>query len=516
LKKENFRRTAYTCLLLFAMSSVISACAQIQFPGIVTIPAPGLTRIAAPARTQIPSATATQQLNTQNHTALPSLPLPPTSQHAPRSLPNYTIAALIDYENMTMDVQQEIDVPNPSKSTITEMLLGVQPNRIPGVFELVELRYNNQTVNDYTLEGQRLQWKLTHPFLADQTARISVHYRLNLPTIEQGDPNLMRPQIFGVTPRQINLTDWYPMLVPYKDPDGWLLHDPWAYGEHLVYPSANFDVTLRFTDPTDVPEIASSGANQPGTDGSHYILQNGRDFVFAMGKQMKSKSDRVGNVTVNSFYYPGSENAGQAALDTTLQAVKTYSALFGNYSHQTLTVVQGDFNDGMEFDGLYYLSNSFYDQYDDSPKSFLVTVAAHETSHQWWFGRVANDQNNEPWMDEALATYCEKLFYEKNHPEALDWWWAYRIDFYQPEGKIDGSVPSYGGFTPYTNATYRQGARFFDELRQQIGDETFYAFLKDYAAQMDGKIANSADFFRILSEHNPADVSTLESKYFSK
>jgi len=143
-------------------------------------------------------------------------------------------------------------------------------------------------------------------------------------------------------------------------------------------------------------------------------------------------------------------------------------------------------------------------------------IAAHETSHQWWFGRVANDQNNQPWLDEALATYCEKLFYEKNYPEAVDWWWSYRINFYSPQGKIDGSVPSYAGFTPYTNATYRQGVHFLDDLRQQIGDEAFFSFLKDYATRMDGKIATTADFFHILGEHNQADISTLLSKYFSQ
>jgi aminopeptidase N len=129
---------------------------------------------------------------------------------------------------------------------------------------------------------------------------------------------------------------------------------------------------------------------------------------------------------------------------------------------------------------------------------------------------VASDQNDEPWLDEALASYCEKLFYEKNHPELVDWWWSYRVDFYQPAGKIDGSVPSYAGFTPYTNAVYKRGAHFFEDLRQAMGDDAFFAFLKDYATRMDGRIATRTDFFMLLQQHSQTDLSGLLSDYFSR
>jgi len=293
-----------------------------------------------------------------------------------------------------------------------------------------------------------------------------------------------------------------------------VLHDPWYYGEHLVYPLANFDVTLRFSNPSNMPQIASSGEAETIEGGEHYVLEKGRDFALAMGLQLTSKSTEVDGVTVISYYYPGAENAGLAVLDATTKAVKTYAELFGPYPHRTLSAVQGDFNDGMEFDGLYYLSNSFYNLYDGTDKNYLVMVAAHETSHQWWFGRVASDQSAQPWLDESLATYCEKLFYEKNYPNDVNWWWSYRVDFYQPDGKIDGNVASYGGFTTYTNATYRQGARFMDELRETIGEEAFFEFLVDYSLQMDGKIATSNDFFRILREHTQVDLSSLLTKYF--
>jgi aminopeptidase N len=168
----------------------------------------------------------------------------------------------------------------------------------------------------------------------------------------------------------------------------------------------------------------------------------------------------------------------------------------------------------MEFSGLFFLSFDFYNLYDGTPKGYLTIVAAHETSHQWWFETVANDQATQPWLDESLATYSERVFFESAYPDLVPWWWAYRVDYYQPEGYVDIPVADSGGFRPYTNAVYFRGAHFLEDLRTRIGDQAFFGFLQDYYQQEDGRIATSADFFRILRQHTSADFSDLLKAYF--
>jgi aminopeptidase N len=58
------------------------------------------------------------------------------------------------------------------------------------------------------------------------------------------------------------------------------------------------------------------------------------------------------------------------------------------------------------------------------------------------------------------------------------------------------------------------GARFLEELRGRTGDEIFFAFLKDYYTQFEGKRVTGADFFHVLREHTKADISDLMTKYF--
>jgi aminopeptidase N len=173
----------------------------------------------------------------------------------------------------------------------------------------------------------------------------------------------------------------------------------------------------------------------------------------------------------------------------------------------------------MEFDGLYFLSKDYYNWYTGSQAEFLVAIAAHETCHQWWYAMVGNDQALEPWLDEALCTYCERLYFEHLYPEGLDWWWTWRVDYYEPRGAIDITVydvpPEYGSYRDYRDVVYLQGARFLEDLRAQIGDEAFFAFLQDYLRRNTGRIAAASDFFSCLEEHTQAELSDLLRQYMS-
>jgi aminopeptidase N len=175
-----------------------------------------------------------------------------------------------------------------------------------------------------------------------------------------------------------------------------------------------------------------------------------------------------------------------------------------------------DFNDGMEYSAFFYLSRDFYNLYTNATDAvnYLIFVAAHETAHQWWFEQVGNDQAGQPWLDEALSTYSEHIFYEGAYPDLVSRWWAYRVDFYQPQGFVDIPIYEGQGFRPYTNAVYFRGAHFLDDLRQRLGDDIFFAFLQDYLNQEKGRIASSADFFSILKQHTQADYSDLVRQYF--
>jgi hypothetical protein len=419
----------------------------------------------------------------------------------------------MDYAAKSLSVDETILYPNHSGQPLNDLVLAVEPNLWANCFALTNLSLNDSPVADYKLDSQKLSFSLPAPLAPETSLTLKIQYTLNLPEIAPTDPNLSRPRIFGFSQKQINLTNWYPFIVP-NVAGQWVLHDPWYYGEHLVYDAADYVVNLKFADPANAPVVASSGAPTQNGDSTTYTLTSGRAFVLSASTEFLTSNVQVGNATVTSYYFPMYEAGGKAALNASAQALQIYSQRYGPYPHQTLAVVMGDFNDGMEFSGFFYLSRDFYNLYDGTLKNYLVFVAAHETAHQWWFEQVADDQAMQPWLDEALAIYSERVFYESIDPTLVPWWWSYRIDYYQPQGFVDIPIYSGGGFRPYTNAVYFRGAHFLEDLRTRIGDQAFFAFLQDYLKQENGKISTSTDFFRILRLHTQVDFSDLIKQYF--
>ena len=445
-------------------------------------------------------------------TSFPSPTVPPTPIPAPTRA-TYTLNTSVDYDAHTVAVDESIEYPNHTGGPLTSLVLAVVPNLWANSFALTSLSVDGVPVTNYTLNGQRLDLPLPIPLNPEKLAVLTIQYTLSLPFAEQEDPNISRPRIFGYTQAQMNLANWYPFIVPFMNGD-WVLHEPWFYGEHLVYDSADYKVNLKFANPANAPTVASSGAPEADGDATRYTLTAGRAFVFSMSRDFQVATEQVGDVTVSSYYSPPSKAAGRAALTASAQAIDIYSQRFGPYPHKSLSLVMADFNDGMEYSAFFYLPRDFYNLYDNTIQNYLVFVAAHETAHQWWFEQVANDQALQPWLDEALATYSERIYYEGLSPDLVPWWWSYRIDFYNPQGFVDIPIYDGQGFRPYTNAVYFRGAHFLEDLRVRLGDENFFAFLQDYLHQENGKISTSADFFRILREHTKTDFSDLMRQYF--
>lgn len=453
--------------------------------------------------------------------SLLATPLPTAIPQAlPR--PRYQITATLDYRNHHLSVEERIEYTNTSDESIPDLVLIIEPLRYPAVFRLNRLAWEDgRSIEGIIWEVNRLRFSLPQALKPGERLALNFEYELNLPS---PDPAYYgRPVPFGYTVRQTNLVDWYPFIPPYVPGQGWLVHDPWFYGEHLVYETAEFQVDFRLA---DAPSSATAGGGQAltvaasapaSTDGEwyHYHLPVARNFALSASDMYQVLTTTVGDVTVLGYAFPFHARAGEAALKTTADALLLFNRLYGLYPHTTLSVVEADFLDGMEYDGLYFLSNGFYNLYNGSPGEYLSAIAAHETSHQWFYGLVGNDQAMEPWLDEALATYSERLFYENLYPQALDWWWEYRVRYYQPHGWVDGTIYNPEGYRSYRDAVYLNGAMFLEDLRNRVGDQVFFAFLSDYIRRFSYQRSTTQDFFTLLRQHTAISIEDLVHLYLN-
>jgi aminopeptidase N len=291
-----------------------------------------------------------------------------------------------------------------------------------------------------------------------------------------------------------------------------VLHDEYYLGEHLVYDAADFEVNVRTTEAG--PTFAASGVAEPNNEWTRYRLFGARSFALSASDRFQVVDATAGAAVIRAYYFPGYETEGLAILNAAVRAVGLFESQFGPYPYGSLSIVQSDLNDGQEYDGLVFLATKFYNEYDGSARSNLVTIGVHEIAHQWWFGLVGSDQAMEPWLDEALAVYSEAVFYKYIYPNSLDWWWQWRVNYFGPSGFVDSSVYEAPTFRAYVNASYLNGANFLEALNYRMGDDAFFAFLKDYASRYGRGHATAYDFFAVARQNTTADISDLVRAYF--
>lgn len=136
---------------------------------------------------------------------------------------------------------------------------------------------------------------------------------------------------------------------------------------------------------------------------------------------------------IHSYVFMEAQDAGKAVTEIAAQALKLFGELYYPYPREMLTIVAG-FLHNMEMDGMVMISYGVFDYYNDTLKTNLTILTPHELSHQWFYSLIGNDQAKEPWLDEALATYHEVLYYQRYHPDLVQWWWDNRVSGFAPQG----------------------------------------------------------------------------------
>jgi hypothetical protein len=447
-------------------------------------------------------------------------PQPPTPQPSPTSTPplplnglqtRYQIDLTVDYYNHNASVSQVINYTNKTSVDLADLLLVVSPLYYEGSFSLIQLSdANDQTITNFSWEGINLRVPLAPPLKVGEQITLKLQYKLSFPA---------REGTFGVAGGQINLANWYPFIPPYDETDGWVVEDMhvvnnFMVGEYLVYESSDFEVNLKFTDRRENFKIAASAPATEVDGVLHYQLELARTFALSISEYYVIQEIEQDGVTIRSYVLPGHEASGMAAVEMAAKAIALYGELFVPYPRDLFSIIEAEFLHNMEYDGLAFISYGVIQSHNGTPQTNLTILTPHETSHQWFFSLVGNNQAREPWLDEALATYAEVLYYEKYHPEFVQWWWDNRIDSFSPKGFVNSSIYFPGGYDPYLYAVYLRGARFMQSLREAVGDEAFFAFLKDYVTSYSYKIATQQDFFTTLSKHSQVDISSILAEYF--
>jgi aminopeptidase N len=182
----------------------------------------------------------------------------------------------------------------------------------------------------------------------------------------------------------------------------------------------------------------------------------------------------------------------------TKDALAFYSEWIGPYSYEKLANVQSNSVSG----GMEAASAIFY-----SAGSVAGTrpvrwrnVVIHEIAHQWFGNAVTESDWDNVWLSEGFATYFTLLFIE--HAYGRDEFAAGLRDSRRSIIDFDARRPDYRVVHANladmadvtTGMTYQKGSWTLHMLRQELGDDRFWAGIRDYYARFRDKNATTDDF----------------------
>jgi hypothetical protein len=437
--------------------------------------------------------------------------------------PVYQIGARFDPDQRTITGAQTLTVTNNEDVPLGELYLRLYPNAAfydEGGIEVSNLRVGGLPAQPTSeVDDTALKIALAQPLAVGDSVVVELDFVTTVPEFGAGYG------IFGVANGVFALYNWYPELAVYEE-GGWLLNPVGEQGDPTNTDVANYAVTL--TTPQDVRVITSGVEAEPRA--------LARNFVMVLGDEFVEASQTVGDVVVNSYYFEDDEKGGKEALASAARSVEIFNKAFGAYPYPELDVAEvklGGGAAGMESTGLIMIGSDLYAPESSdilaglevlvpgaSDVTTIAFVTAHEVAHQWWYGVVGSDAYQQPWLDESITNWSSAYYMDEAvGPDAgllardIFIGFPYRAVLAQGDQRLDQPVDRFDE-EEYSAIVYGKGALMYDVLREEIGDERFWAFVRDYyAANRFGRVDGEVWEATLAKHTDPTTAAEFVEKW---
>jgi hypothetical protein len=203
---------------------------------------------------------------------------------------------------------------------------------------------------------------------------------------------------------------WFPKIARLE-PDGRWAHFPFHHLSEFYADFGTYDVTL------DVPRDFTIGATGPvverrvenGRRIERHVQSDVHDFAWTAWDEWQRLREVIDGVEVTLLYPRGFRRIAQREMAALRFALPYESARYGRYPYPVLTVAhpQQDAGEagGMEYPTLITTGGAWL-----TPPGVLAPeiVTVHELGHQWFYGLVATNEAEWPFLDEGINQYAEQ------------------------------------------------------------------------------------------------------------
>ncbi len=239
---------------------------------------------------------------------------------------------------------------------------------------------------------------------------------------------------------------------------------------------------------------------------------NIHDFAWFADKRFVVQQDTCllasgRQITVQAYYAPAYSSAWKNSLKSVKAAIHHYSELVGEYPYNVVSIVQGpeSFGGGMEYPTITVISP------DLSAKDLDNTIV-HEVGHNWFYGILASNERDHPWMDEGINTFYENKYSEVKYGPVSG---SERSKFETTvvEKKDQPISTSSAAFNEknYFLSSYYKAAAWLQYLESVVGTDAFNKGMQDYYQRWQFRHPQPNDFQQVMEESTGKELDSVFS-----
>jgi len=495
---------------------------------------------------------------------------------------NYAIEVSLNDKDHTLDAFEQLQYTNNSPDTLTYIWFHLWPNAykndrsafseqmlengstafyfsndsMKGYINRLEFKVNNAIARteEHPQYMDVLKVWLPQPLAPGKTTTITTPFHVKLPY------NFSRG---GHIQQTYQITQWYPKPAVY-DHKGW--HEmPYLDQGEFYSEFGNYEVKITLPDnyvvaasgelqeTNELNKLKTTGKQKPDQQENYiyftkniekqakklkqpfinytrptsstnktltYRISKAHDFAWFASKLFIVQYDTAQltgkQVDVFTFYEPWSYNNWQQALGYAKDGLKKYSEYLGDYPYNTASVVGGSANEtsgGMEYPSITLITTQ------EGGFSLDETIA-HELGHNWFYGALASNERDHPWMDEGMNTFYQKRYTtEKYHPVMSNKGFMSKRSTIDMEGlftetviklhkdqPIETVMPD---FTKINSAliVYIKAAQWMKALETDLGRNKFDKAMQAYYRQWQFKHPYPEDFKQAIEKASDTSIA---------
>lgn len=482
---------------------------------------------------------------------------------------NYKIRVTLDDNNHEIEGDIFIEYVNQSPDTLKEIYMHLWANAFSDkntAFAKQQLRnkdtkfhfasqneYGNYRNLKFNIDGQDVQTRLyennkdivilslSEPLIPGDRIRITTPLELKIPK------SFSR---LGHIETSYQMTQWYPKPAVY-DKKGWHPMPYYTMGE-FYSEFGSFDVqitlpenyyvgatgTLRTQSEIDFIEKRIKETKKLLSDTSRisnnefpesskkmktirYTADNVHDFAWFADKRYyieKGQVDSKGkSIDTYVFYTDFQKNLWKKGLSYVDRAVEFYSEKVGAYPYPHATAVQSALSAGagMEYPMITVIGGA-------SNAKSLDQVITHEVGHNWFYGILAFNERDYPWMDEGINSYYDHRYlsdYYISDPSDegpkfitnnLEMPISQMALYFQTRRGLDQKSSLHSnkfGMLNYGLMAYEKPALAFEHLYRYLGQNEFDKIMQDFYTDWKFKHPQPEDIIYHFNKNSSKDLS---------